>query len=145
MEGVEGVEGEGWSRPGGHLVDQNVRHVGQRGLVLEHAQQHARRAEEQRRRRALPTLAAHCVAHGAGAGPAAQLLAALSRDALGDPDRRDTPRLRAHHIDQPAVGRRRLEHVLRHLSRLATPRLPLDDAHLRLERGENLRAVASDG
>eukprot|EP00966_Prymnesium_polylepis_P159711 3690938-Prymnesium_polylepis.1 len=50
-----------------HLVNQHVRHGSEAGVVLEHAEQHARRAEEQARAFALHRLATHGVAHGARA------------------------------------------------------------------------------
>jgi hypothetical protein len=72
-----------------HLVDEHVRDAAERGVGLEPAQQHASGAEEQLRRRRRDALAAHRVAHCAGAAP----LAALGSDALGDADGGDAARL----------------------------------------------------
>jgi len=63
------VHGVRWCAPRGracalHLVDQHVRDADQMRVVLEHAQQHAGGAEEERGGRALPTLAADRVPGG---------------------------------------------------------------------------------
>ena len=73
-----------------HLIHEHVGDATEGGIALEPAQQHASGAEEQLRRCGGAALTAHRVPHGARAAP----LATLGRDALGDADGGDAPRLR---------------------------------------------------
>ena len=121
-----------------HLIDEHVRHVGEAGILLEHPQEHTRRAEEQRRRpRALAALATHRVADGA----LAHALTALRRHAVRHTNGRDAPRLGANDIDRLARLCGSLQQELRHLRGLAGASLALDDAHVRREHTQNLVAV----
>ena len=103
-----------------HLVDHDVRHAVERArALLEHAQQHARRHEGDRRVGAalglatdhVATRAAHAVAH-------------LGGDALGQRGRREPARLRDEQSARDTTGGGVGEDELRHLRRLAAPRRP---------------------
>eukprot|EP00964_Phaeocystis_antarctica_P133228 scaffold97443_cov63-Phaeocystis_antarctica.AAC.2 len=81
-------------------LQKHVRDATEGGVALEPAQQHASGAEEQLRRGGCAALATHRVAHRARAAP----LAALGRDALGDADGGDAPRLRCTCVENTAAA-----------------------------------------
>mmetsp|Transcript_15606 Transcript_15606/g.56057 ORF Transcript_15606/g.56057 Transcript_15606/m.56057 type:complete len:341 (+) Transcript_15606:1347-2369(+) len=109
-----------------HLVHEHVRHAVKPRVSLQPPQQHPRRAKQQPRVIARLALAADRVPDRADADAR---LSALARDALGDADGGDPPRLRADDVHRRARLRGVLQQVLRHLRRLPAPGLALHDRH----------------
>ena len=124
-----------------HLVDKHVSHGRKMRILLEHAQEHARRTKEQARVGTLPRLATYGVTDGA----AAHTLAPLRGDPIRHTDRGDASWLRDDNVDARAPLRRRLEHKLGHLSRLARARLSFDDARWLRQCRKKLGARVGNG